>query len=205
MKKQTIFAGCVLAISGLSTLALAHGGATGIVKERMDGMMAMSKVVKSLSAMMRGDTEYDAEAVKDGAAIIKSHAGETMTALFPDGSASHESEAKPEIWSDWESFSAYAEQLAVYADGLAAAADNGLMHGDGSSMMGGQSGMMGNDNGMMGGSSMMGSGMTGNGMMGDATTMMDADQLAQMPVDGVFNMVTQTCSACHTQFRAEKH
>ncbi len=198
MKKQTIFAGCMLAISGLSTLALAHGGATGIVKERMDGMMAMSKVVKSLSAMMRGDTEYDADAVKDGAAIIKSHAGETLTALFPEGSASDESEAKPEIWSDWESFSAYAKQLSVFADGLAAAADNGLMHGDASPMMGGQPGMMV-------GSSMMGSGMNGNGMMGDATTMMDADQLAQMPVDGVFNMVTQTCSACHTQFRAEKH
>lgn len=205
MKKHLKLAGYALAISGLSTLALAHGGATGIVKERMDGMMAMSKIVKSLSAMMRGDTEYDADAVKAGAAAIKSHAGETLTALFPEGSASDKSEAKPEIWSDWETFSAYAEQLEVYADGLAAAADNGLMHENGSSMMGNQSGMMGNNGGMMGGSDMMGSGMTGNGMMGDAANMMDADQLAQMPVDGVFNMVTQTCSACHTQFRAEKH
>lgn len=210
MKKQTILAGCVLATSGLATLALAHGGATGIVKERMDGMMAMSEAIKSLSAMMRGDTEYDANAVRESADVIKSHAGEALTALFPEGSVSDVSEAKSDIWSEWETFSAYANRLDVYAEGLAAAADNGLMHEDRPSVTGGQSDMMGSSDNMMGssttmGSGMMGSGMGGNGMMGDAANMMDADQLAQMPADGVFNMLTQTCSACHTQFRAEKN
>ncbi len=202
MKKHTLFAGCGLAISALSTLAFAHGGAEGIVKERMDAMMAMSKAVKALSAMMSGEAEYDADAVKKGAATIRTHAGEALTKLFPEHSGGKHSEAKPEVWSDWETFSAYAKQLAVFADGLEAAADNGLMHGDGGSMMGGQSGMMGGENGMMGGIAGM---MHGGGMMGSAEGMMDADQLAQMPADGVFNMVAQTCTACHTKFRAEKH
>ena len=188
MKKSVVFAGCAIAISGLSTLALAHSGATGIVKERMDGMKAMSEVVKSLSAMMRGDTTYDPETVRKGAAVIRSHAGKGLTNLFPEGSQKHGSEAKPEIWSNWQMFSEFASQLEVYAEGLEVAAGNGLMaNGGGHMMQNGQSGMMG-----------------GSGMMGSASGIMNADQLAQMPADGVFNMVAQTCSACHSRFRVEK-
>ena len=73
------------------------------------------------------------------------------------------------------------------------AADNGL-HGDGH-MMGGQSGMMGSN--MMGDSSgMMGGGM----MMGDGVS---AEHIGQMPADGAFMMVTQTCSACHDRYRLD--
>ncbi|WP_436643392.1 hypothetical protein [Microbaculum sp. FT89] len=32
-----------------------------------------------------------------------------------------------------------------------------------------------------------------------------ADDLGQMPPDMVFGMITQTCSSCHTRFRAEKN
>jgi cytochrome c556 len=48
-------------------------------------------------------------------------------------------------------------------------------------------------------------------MMGDTAPMMgrggsvDAAALAAMPADGVFNMVAQSCSACHTKFRLEKN
>jgi cytochrome c556 len=50
---------------------------------------------------------------------------------------------------------------------------------------------------MMGGNSMMG---TETGVMRGA---MISDDIAAMPVDGAFAMVSQVCSACHTQFRAE--
>jgi hypothetical protein len=65
------------------------------------------------------------------------------------------------------------------------AADNGLM-------MSGS----GQGSGMMGGASMMG----GGSMMGGSP---DQTQLSEMPADGVFMMLSQTCSACHTQFRSE--
>jgi cytochrome c556 len=42
--------------------------------------------------------------------------------------------------------------------------------------------------------------MMGGGMMQGAMT---ADDIAGMPVDGAFAMVSQVCSACHTKFRAE--
>lgn len=192
----------IVAASAVSVLtaiaALAHSGATGIYKERMDGMMAMGKVVKSLSSMMRGEIAYDAALVRQGAQVIKFHAGETMTTLFPEGTTEAPSEARPEIWSDWDTFEALAKQLETYAKGLDSAAENGLAMGgeNQSSMMeNGNSMMMGNQSGMMGDSS---------SMMGNAQTTMTADQLAKMPVDGVFNMIAQTCSSCHTKFRLEK-
>lgn len=168
----------------------AHVGAKGIVKERMDAMLGMGKIVKSLSAMMRGDSEYDAKLVKEGAAIIKSHAGEAMTKQFPEDVKSEHSEARSEIWKNWEEFKDLASQLEVLAGALEKAADNGLMknaqHGTG--MMGSKSGsMMGNP-----------------AMMGQGGKMPDAEILASMPADGVFNMLAQTCSSCHTKFRLEK-
>ena len=173
--------------------ALAHGGATGIVKERMDGMGVMSKAVKVIAPMMQGQVAYDAEAIRNAAEAIGQHSGEALTKLFPEGSLDKPTEAKPEIWENWNQFSALAEQLQVFSEGLALASENGVMMGGAqpaTSMMGA---------GMMGGTDMMG----GSGMMGGQIPAMDLAHIATMPADGVFNMMSQTCAACHTLFRAE--
>ena len=57
---------------------------------------------------------------------------------------------------------------------------------------------------MMGNSGMMGEGSGMGSGMGSQVMEMNPEQWANMPVDGVFNMLTQTCSACHTRFRLEK-
>ncbi|MCK0170962.1 cytochrome c [Aliiroseovarius sp. S1123] len=193
-------AASVLAVASQSVLA--HGGAMGIVKERMDGMGVMKEAMKVLTPMMQGKVDYDADVVRDRAGDISQHAGTTMTKLFPEGSTDAPSEAKLEIWQDWESFAALAEQLRVTADGLAAASDNGLMMAGNAPADGG---MMAGQGGAMMGSGMMagqGTGMMGSGMMGgQGAGMMD---FADMPADGVFTMMGQVCSACHTRFRAEK-
>ena len=193
MKKTTVLAAIVATSTALT--AFAHGGATGIVKDRMDAMADMGKAVKAVTPMMRGEIDYDADVVRRAAATFSRHAGDSMTDLFPEGSGGMPSEAKDAIWSKWEEFSALAEQLGVVSEGLAGAADNGLMVTGSSTMstdtmMGGGSGMLG------GGSSMMG----GTGAMENTMT---AAQISEMPVDGAFTMVTQVCSACHTKFRAE--
>lgn len=213
MKIRTILGAGAIGLASIA-VAYAHGSATGIVKERMEAMESMGDAVKKLAAMMRGETEYSAASVKAEAGTIRQHAGEAITKLFPEGSAGEPSEARPEIWSNWDEFSALATQLETLAGGLEAAAGNGLMHGNGGpgagNMMGQGSGMMGSGSGMMGGGSgmmgggMMGSGspMAGGGLMG-ANGVPDADALAAMPADGVFAMTVQTCSACHTKYRAE--
>ncbi len=198
--KRLVFFLTAATVTAISIAAMAHGGATGIVKERMDAMSAMSKAVKTISSMMMGETEYNADMVKQGAALIRSHAGEAMTKLFPEDSLQKASEAKPEIWSRWDEFKQLADQLSVQADGLELAAANGLMmksdQADTGNMMGTETTtMMGSGNStMMGGASMMGGGSAN----------LDVAELAKMPADGVFNMLAQTCSSCHTKFRLEK-
>ena len=177
-------------------VALAHGGATGIVKERMDGMVAMQKAVKAVTPIMRGQAEYNADKVRAFAEAVEMHSGEAMTKLFPEGTGGKPSEAKDEVWSNWEEFEALAMDLEVLSKALSEAADNGLAANADS---GSSASMMGTGT-MMGGQSVMG------GMMGQTDAdMMDADMLAAMPADALFTRISQTCSACHTKYRAESN
>lgn len=163
------------------TAAFAHGGATGIVKERMDAMIALGKAAKSLSSMMRGQDDYDAGTVRAAAAEIEAHAGDAMTKLFPEGSEGMPSEARAEIWSDWNTFSELAMRLETLAVGLQAAAGNGVEMTNGGSTSQGATG--------------------GRSMMGAGAMQLNPQALAAMPAGAVFNMVAQTCSACHAEFR----
>lgn len=121
---RTTLAALVAALAGAA--ALAHTGATGVVMERMMGMSAMQEAVRVLAPMMRSETAYDEAAVRDGAAALMAHSGETMTALFPENGEMAASYAKPEIWAEWDEFERLSVELYLYAEGLAAAAPNGL-------------------------------------------------------------------------------
>ena len=111
---------------GIAAVALAHTGATGVVKERMDGMGAMGKALKSMSQMVRGDLAYDADTMAGYARAIEAHSGEAMLTLFPEGSLDHPTEAKPEIWSDWARFSELSMELKEVAHSLVVAAPEGV-------------------------------------------------------------------------------
>jgi len=192
-----------LALAGLTVGALAHTGATGVVKERMDAMKAMGEAIKRIKPMMAGEAAYDAAAIRTEAQAIAADAGTAMTDKFPEGSTAHPSETLPRTWQEWDRFTSLAAQLETAAEGLAIAAGNGLQGGqhmtdNQSGMMGGQSNMMGGT--MMTGDSMMGDGMMGNGM---APKRMTADHIGQMPADRAFVMLTQTCSACHDRYRQD--
>jgi len=196
---------CGAALAGLSAAAFAHSGATGVVKERMDAMKSMGDAVKRIKPMMSGEAAYDEAAVREAAQAIADEAGTAMTKKFPEGSTDHPSEVLPRTWDEWDRFTGLAQQLEVAANGLAQAAGNGR-HGDGH-MMDDQSGMMGDHSGMMGGGMMGGqSGMMGGGMMmgnGEFPEGVTASQIGQMPADGAFMMLTQTCSACHDRYRKD--
>ncbi|MCR9220511.1 MAG: cytochrome c [Alphaproteobacteria bacterium] len=182
-------AAAVLA-AGLGGGAVAHVGATGVVKERMDLMMEIGDATKAIADMLRGTQPYDAERMRAMARRIEGHGGEAMTSLFPDGSLDHPSEALPAIWTEWERFERLADLMADQAGALARAADN-------------PRGPMQRGGGMMGGSGIMsGSGMMGGGMMGGGGP--SAEDLAAMPPDAAFRHLAQTCSACHEAYREEQ-
>ena len=170
---------------------MAHGGAKGIVKERMDLMDTIGTAVKKLNDMFNDKTPFNVEDVRANARVIEAHSGEKMVSKFPEGSLQKPSEALPAIWKNWDSFKKSAFELETYAKALQAAAGNPRKPGGG---------MMGQ--GMMGQNPMM----SQNPMMGGQESMMkpDFDKLTKMPPDAAFMQVTQTCSACHTDFRAKK-
>ncbi len=88
----------------------AHKGATGIVKERMDLMKQVGKDTKLLKAMVRGNRAYDPQLVARISHSMQQAAGQ-IPGQFPAGSLQHPTEARPQIWQQWDKFTDYARQL----------------------------------------------------------------------------------------------
>jgi cytochrome c556 len=216
-----------LAMAAMTTMTaagavLAHDGATGVVKDRMDAMESMGKAMKTVAGMMEAGDDYDADKVRDAARTIAGHGGDALTKLFPEGSTEKPSRALPAIWSEWPRFQDLAAQLVTYAKALEEAADNGpfgpgmgygMGYGQGMGPRAGQ-GMMQNGEPYQGRGQGMGPGMMqGQGPMmgggygrgyGPGGMMNDPETLAQMPAHASFMRLAQTCRGCHTEFRSKK-
>ncbi len=124
MLRKTSLALTTVALITLVPPSFAHEGAMGVVKERMDGMSAMGKALKSMSEMLKGTVAFDGEVARLNAEVIKSHSGAEMIKLFPKGATQSVSEARPEIWTDWERFSNYAMDLEAAAQILSDRAES---------------------------------------------------------------------------------
>lgn len=111
------------AFIGVAGTALAHSGATGVVKERMDGMKEMSHAVKALGAARAGAIAFSPDVIRRAAAALARHAEEGKT-LFPEGSLDHPSEALPSIWTDRAGFDRIFDDLVEASAALDAAADD---------------------------------------------------------------------------------
>jgi len=100
-------------------LLAAHGGATGIVKQRMDVMVDIGRAMKSVRNSLdrpRPDT------VREAAGRIARHARH-IPMLFPDGSFHPPSEAGASIAANRAEFDRLAAELAAAAERTAAEAD----------------------------------------------------------------------------------
>ena len=68
-----VAAGALALTLGLATVsAVAHQGATGIVKERMDTMSEIAKNMKALAAMVKSD-KVDADAAREIGSRVAEH------------------------------------------------------------------------------------------------------------------------------------
>ena len=120
MTRYGIFLGALTALGGA---ALAHSGATGIVKERMDGMKAMSDATKAIGAVKTGVLPYSADLMRRAAEELRRHA-EAAHVLFPEGSATGKSEALPSIWAERQGFDQLLNDLIAAATRLEAVAED---------------------------------------------------------------------------------
>ncbi len=113
-----------ISLSVFTFNALGHGGATGIVKQRMDDMVAMGKAMGSIADMFKGKRMFLASDVAKAGDIIKGHSAE-LGRLFPDTKASRQSphsDALPSVWEKNSEFLALAKKLGERADSLRKAA-----------------------------------------------------------------------------------
>lgn len=165
----------VMAITGA---AWAHGGATGVVKERMDAMSDMAKAVKKLTPMFRGRTRYNPDMVRTQAQRLEDQAGQHMTRLFPEGSQTGPSEAKDTIWEDWAAFERAAEDLARSARALAETADKVVLSDAGKLVMPSKA----------------------SALLSSATKE-NSEAESKSPVQLAFEQVKESCLACHQTFR----
>jgi cytochrome c556 len=117
--KTTVVA--VLAVTGVSALAIAHEGATGMVMHRMEAMKEIGKGMKTIAAMVKGEQAFDRAAVQAAAVIIAEH-GRHMPHMFPEGTLDKPTEALPVIWTRWEDFTGLARDMETSALALAEAA-----------------------------------------------------------------------------------
>ncbi len=95
--------------------AVAHQGATGVVKARMDGMGTVQSAMKVVGGMARGRIEFDADAAQAALADM-AEAARQIPELFEEKDLSDPSEALSGIWDNWDDFTAKADALAVAAD-----------------------------------------------------------------------------------------
>jgi len=142
------------AMSAAADSKRGHGGATGVVKERMELMERFDELTDRVFAMLCGEIPYDAATVRKAAMEIEHASGAKLTALFPKGGGGKPSEARPQIWQDVVRFRHFADRLGGIAAELAdwartPGAGKNLPRKWKSVTMGG--GMM--DGGMMGGGS----------------------------------------------------
>lgn len=106
----------------ISVNVAAHNGATGVVKERMDEMSKMKKASRQLTKLVRKN-EPDYLLIANLAQQI-ANSNIASLELFPEGSLSNASEAKPSIWLNWEHFSQLGKESEIAAQDLANLATN---------------------------------------------------------------------------------
>ncbi len=121
MNKAAILATAILITSG--SLALAHKGASGAMKERMDLMSALGDATKALAMMARGRTALDWQVV-DQAGQTAVHTGAMLPHKVPADSFKAPSEAKAIITSELENFTLLSSGLADAGQALQTAAAN---------------------------------------------------------------------------------
>jgi cytochrome c556 len=104
----------ILAIGLFYSNAIAHKGASGIVKERMDYFDRNKDNLKAIQGYLKKE---DFESITPLAMEIRDWAGK-MHEYFPEGSGGSPSEASPDIWENFEGFRLAAQQNYQDADAL---------------------------------------------------------------------------------------
>ncbi|WP_244520153.1 cytochrome c [Sinorhizobium glycinis] len=155
------------------------------VAQRQQDMKAMAEAAKSINAMFKGSSPYDAKRFKGAAETIRSTSGTALSSLFDGSITAPGSKASASIETDRQKFDKLALDLAAYAAALSSAADqNPDTLGPGMRMQAGDAAV-------------------GGGPLAKKVDL--AREAASMPAEHAFHLMLQTCTSCHAKYRVENN
>lgn len=109
-----------LALSSLIALPVVFAADKSDPVEAREAIMtALSRNMKAMGAMAKGEQPFDAAVFANHAKVVANEANKDLVALFPAGSDEF-TDAKPEIWQNMDDFKARAAALKEKANALAA-------------------------------------------------------------------------------------
>lgn len=98
--------------------ASAHTGVQNDdVLERMEGMSAIAKEMKTIGEMAKNEAPFDSDAVESALSTIGAEA-ERIPDLFTPRAMDPKSEATPTIWEDFDDFTTRADILGAVTETL---------------------------------------------------------------------------------------
>ena len=103
----------------LAAAAIAFAAPEGPAKARHEAMEQVGDAMKGLGKVAKGQAPFDATFVASSATTIKEKL-EQASKLFPPGSDTGETHAKPEVWSDRPGFDKTMQDAIAAATALAA-------------------------------------------------------------------------------------
>ncbi len=122
LTKLSTFVGTVALL--VANAAFAHEGVKNpAVMARMNGMSTIADNMKTVGNMAKGVTQFDVGTAQQALSAIALQASQTP-ALFQDKEDDPKSEAKLEIWDNFEDFTAKAVELETLANQLAPAIES---------------------------------------------------------------------------------
>lgn len=113
----------------VATAAAAHNGVKNpAVKARMHAMDVISENMKTIGKMAQRQVTFDADAARAAVDEIALQAAQ-IPSLFEAQETDPKSEAKPEIWTNWDDFVAQSNALNSAAQGVDASSPDALGRG----------------------------------------------------------------------------
>lgn len=126
MRHRPLFA---LAAALIAGTALAHQGVKNpVVLDRMQLMTGVKDATGTIGGMVKGAIPFDADRAAQARAALIAYA-QDIPAHFEAQETDPKSEAKPEIWTDWDGFLKAASDMEVAARGIDTTTPEGLAAG----------------------------------------------------------------------------
>ena len=123
MKRAAIAAGALVLAAGLMAVPVVAGAVDDPIKVRQAVMRSQGVHLGALAAIAKGEVPWTALAEGHAFAVVSFSA--VIPSLFPEGSGTGETNAKPEIWTERAKFEQAAADLNAAATKLVEIAKGG--------------------------------------------------------------------------------